>query len=135
MSTFDAIASVRAFLLANVDVAAITGGRIFGAELPPAEAAEMPRKSIVLSYAGARLPRHVASAAYRIDVKAYGETFAETDAVRRAAGGALLRLQRVSAAGHIESAVHIGGPVQFRDPETNWPRMVETFEVRTQLDA
>ena len=48
----DAVAALVAYLRGDAEVAALVVGRVYGAELPPQEAAQMPRKAVVVAASG-----------------------------------------------------------------------------------
>ncbi|MFQ5775862.1 MAG: DUF3168 domain-containing protein [Kiloniellaceae bacterium] len=129
----DPIAAVVAFLKADAGVAALAGTRVFGLELPAAEAANMPRKAVVLRASGGP---SLAAGTYldhdsqRIDLVSYGETPFEAERLRRAIFDALKPVARLvvnSTLVHwIEPA---GGFATQRDPDAAWPSAFQSFQV------
>jgi hypothetical protein len=98
----DVVKAVRDFLLADAGVQAILSPtaadvRVFGIELPQAEAAEMPRKAIVIkriSGAGGLGGRLQLESGY-LDLVCYGETPLEASRLRGAVRDALRECIRV----------------------------------------
>lgn len=134
----DVIAALVALLKADGEVAALADTRVFGTELPPAEARQMPRNAIVIQPSGG-VPLTAGSYAehdaQRIDLFAFGRTPFEADALRRAASRAL-RSTRRSVWGStlihwIDSA---GGFSSGRDPDAAWPRALQSFQVFHALE-
>ena len=135
----DIIGALVTFLKTSSDVTALVGDRVFGIELPGAEAASMPRKTVVLSPSGGV---SLAAGSYmnhdtqRIDAFSYGETLFEADRLRRAVYDAF-RVRRRGVTGTtlihwIESA---GGWVSQRDADEDWPRSWQSFQVYHALEA
>ena len=135
----DIIGALVTFLKTSSDVTALVGDRVFGIELPGAEAASMPRKTVVLSPSGGV---SLAAGSYmnhdtqRIDAFSYGETLFEADRLRRAVYDAF-RVRRRGVTGTtlihwIESA---GGWVSQRDADVDWPRAFQSFQVYHALEA
>ena len=136
MSEPDPIGALVALLKADAGVAALVGVRVFGGELPQAEAESMPRKGVILRLSGGVNPvgGYVEATAERVDAISWGETSYEADQVSRAVRGALIRLRRqvvtVSGTGVlIHSAEQAGGRISVRDQETNWPAITQAFQV------
>jgi hypothetical protein len=134
----DPIAALVAMLKADGPTASLVGGRVFGAELPPAETAAMPRRAIVLapsggpSLTGGSYAEHDAQ---RVDLFAYGATPSEADAVRRAAARALRRVRRGVWAGVLIHWVRSAGGFSLaRDPDAAWPRSFQSFQVFHALE-
>lgn len=132
----DVIPALISFLKADAAVAALVGTRVFGAEVPAGETASQPRKAIILRQGGGTsedsyLPLGIP----RIDLHAHGETPYEARRVRRAAHTALKALQREVITGVTDGDVllhHLnasGGPVDLRFPETDWPVVIESWDV------
>lgn len=135
----DIIGALVTFLKTSSDVTALVGDRVFGIELPGAEAASMPRKAVVLSPSGGV---SLAAGSYmnhdtqRVDAFSFGETLFEADRVRRAVFDAF-RVRRRGVTGTtlihwIESA---GGWVSQRDADEDWPRSWQSFQVYHALEA
>ena len=134
MAIADAIGTIISLLSADTDISALVGARVFGAELPPAEAASMPRKAIVVTAAGGIDAADFAPwQRPRFDLKCYGETPGEADLVRRTAHAVLKQAERGSVGGTLMfSCTQSAGPTQFRDPDFDWPISMETWLAEMQ---
>ena len=119
----DIIAAVRKYLLLDATVAPLVNDRVYAGELPKEQTPDMPRKAIVLRYAGGiEANTFVPIARPRIDITAYGETYHEAGRVDRAAYTALKKLDRQNVNGVLLHGIAIsGGPLMLKDPQTNWP--------------
>ena len=142
MSVPDVIGALVALLKADADVAALVGTRVFGLELPEAEAASMPRKGVILRPTGGVSPfgGFVEVTAERIDAVSWGETPYQASRLSLAVLVALKRARRqvvtVDGAGVlIHSAEEAGGRLSIRDAETNWPAVSQAFQVFYALKA
>lgn len=122
-----------AYLKTSTWLTALLGTRIFGGELPEAETASMPRHAIVvrasggLSLTGESFLEHDTQ---RVDVFAFGPTPREATRVMRAAAYHLRGLTRSVHAGcllHWANAA--SGTLAGREPETEWPRQFQSFQV------
>lgn len=142
-----ALSAVRALLLAEPAAAVASGGRVFAPELPPTEAAHMPRSCIVLSYAGSGAGHGARSylgvETRRIDMRCYGgpveqQGWIVAEALYDAASRALLSLRGGVYGGHrLYTAVAEVGPIQMRDgggnvsghtaPDTGWPLVYSSW--------
>lgn len=121
-------------LLADSALAAIVGTRVFGGELPAAQADLMPRQALVVSFSGN--PGGPGSGDYtrlveiRFDFLSYGETPFQADAVRRAAYDVMKAINRtVVSSTLLHRAEHSGGPVNGRDRDTDWPFIFDSWNV------
>lgn len=135
----DPIAAIVALLAADADVAALVGARVFGGELPAAEAEHMPRPAIVVSPTPGG-PFAAGSTAeidlQAVDLLAYGETPYEAGRVMRAAAAALDGAARVVSEGAlIHWARPAGGPAAQREPEVAWPVSVRPYEILYAVPA
>jgi len=124
---------VVAYLKTGPFVTALTGTRIFGGELPAAETAAMPRHAIVVrasggsSLTGESTNQHDTQ---RLDVFAFGPTPREAARVMRAAAYHLRGLTRSVHGGVLlHWAVPASGSLAGREPETEWPRQFQSFQV------
>lgn len=130
---------LRAFLLADVVTNAVTGGRIFGGELPATETASMPRPAIVIKASGGVQllgESYVEHDTQRVDLFAFGATPAIAALVMRTAALALRNLTRSVHAGClIHWANSAGGSNAGREPVTEWPRQFQSFQVMHGLVA
>ncbi|MCX9146619.1 hypothetical protein [Erythrobacter sp. WG] len=131
--TADLEGGLVAYLKTIPAVAVLTASRIFAGELPAAETASMPRKAIVIRGSGgisltgeSRLEHDT----QRVDLFAFGETPREAARVMRAAALALRRLERSVHAGCLLHWVNAAsGSLSGREPETEWPRQFQSFQV------
>lgn len=135
----DVIAALVALLKADNGVAALTGARVFGEELPSTEAKPMPRGAIVIaasggvSLTGGSYCEHDTQ---RVDVSAYGRTPFEANALLRVASRVLRRARRsVWADVLIHWIDSAGGFSAARDPDAVWPRAFRSFQVFHALEA
>lgn len=129
----DLLAALVAYLRADAGVAALAGQRVYALELPPEEAANMPRHAVVLSPSGGFVPDYTHSLrldSARVDVFSYGATPFEAMRLRRAVRAALRNLERVKQGSVlIHWALPAGGFADERDPHVRWPRVFESFSV------
>ena len=130
----DIIKAVRALLLVDTAVAAQVGTRVFGLELPKSEAASMPRKCVVLSMAGGLgavgASDYVDVTTIRFDVFNYGLDAYETVALQRVTHDAMKGIKRnLQSSVLLHGATQSGGPIYFRDQDTDWPATVESWSV------
>lgn len=138
----DYIGALVALLSADASVAALAGARVFGNELPAAEAASMPRHAVVIRPAGGVSPvgGFVEITAERFDAISWGETPYQANRLASAVFAALKRARRqvVSVDGSgvlvhwIENA---GGRLSLRDAETDWPAVTQPYQVMYSLKA
>jgi hypothetical protein len=130
----DVMSALINLLAADGDVSDLVSTRIYGGQLPAAQAAQEPSKAIVLRFSGgAGTPGsadYIQAADQRIDVWCYGETAIEADKVRRAAHDYIKYIQRAKhGTTLIYRAIWVSGPIQMTDPECLWPMVVETYMV------
>lgn len=135
------VGALISYLLAQSEVAALVGTRVFGMELPDVEATSMPRKCVLINSAGAAVFGMAARSEIPLDsrtkdVRCYGETPYEASRVYNAVNLALKRLRRrlVTPPGGLGavllySATKIGGPAALREPETEWPVLFSSYNV------
>ena len=124
---------IRAYLLHDPATFAVTGGRIFGGELPSKESAQMPRTAIVIKASGG-VPllggTYVEHDTQRVDLFAFGKTPNAAGGVMRTAALALRGLRpSVHAGCLIHWANPASGSIAGREPETEWPRQFQSFQV------
>lgn len=135
---------MRAFLQADTDVAAIVGTqagygvRVFGGELPRQLVASMPRASVVVKAAGGGLLGQ-AQQRYgdqRVDVDCYGATPHEAWDVYLEVAAAFDALDAAVHGDTLLSSANVSSRgIQARDPETDWPVVVATWQVLAGKDA
>jgi hypothetical protein len=131
------IAAIVAFLKAETDVKALVdtaAPRVYGGELPREQTSAMPRRAVVVKSAGGGAGVESGSDAdvstYRVDVWNYGASPFDASMLRGATYPALKHLaRRVIATVLLHSANRVAGPLPIRDPVTDWPIEIETFEV------
>lgn len=128
----DPVTAIVELLKADAGVAALCGTRVFGGELPPDEAASMPRNAIVVQPSGGP-PFHprgrVKADAQRLDVVAYGATALEAASLRTAAGRALVvTVRRVIGDVLIHWVQSAGGYLGGRDRDGQWPFAFQSFQ-------
>lgn len=132
MSAFVEVGLI-AFLKSDEAVNALTGGRVYGDELPPKDTSSMPRKCIVIKPSGGAGTYGRGYQDYgdgRFDVRSYGETPYQAGLVQLAARRALKHLRRSVHAGVLlHWAKPSGGALPLRDPDTKWPFRFESFQV------
>ena len=98
----DLEAGLVAWLKADVDLAALVGALVFGGEMPAREAANMPRKALVLKGSGGVSITGHSNALHdsqRVDLHGFGETPHEAARVIRTAALAMRKIDRVVSAG------------------------------------
>ncbi len=125
----DPITALITYLQADSTISSLISTRVFGMELPKAEAVSMPRQCIVINGAGgigdASL---VTTFRVRIDFFCYGETPFEAWKVYRTLHTVLEQMVReVSSSTMLYSALHSAGPFPARDQKTDWPVVVDTW--------
>lgn len=131
MSIPNPLAGVVSYLVGVSAVYTATGGRVFGAELPRAQAPTMPQAAVVVTLAGGGGPASDApELRVTCDVTCYGATpylALELYLTVRAGLRALARDTWASTLLH--SAVEVAGPMQLRDPEMRWPFVWSSWRV------
>jgi len=129
----DLEAGVVAFLKSRATLVPLVGERVFAGELPENQAAAMPRKAIVLkSSGGVSITGNsfVLQDAQRIDVFAFGETPHEAAKLMRVIALELKLLRRSVHAGVLlQSANTASGASGDREPQVEWPRMFQSFQI------
>lgn len=135
----DPLLALRAIVAADTDVAALAGTRIFAAELPDSEAAQMPRAAAVIAASGGPPDLGYAPLAHRrIDVRTYGATPLGAMTLHLALHAVLKTLRRRSSLGVlVHSAALDAGPVAMREPEVGaeWPFVFASYEVLASEEA
>lgn len=131
MTTPNLIAALVSLLKADATVLALSGGRVFGGELPEAEAANMPRAAVVITPSGGLPERGVDFLTRpRIDVRSYGATQREGYALDQAVNAYLKHNLRKSATNTLVHAVSPeSGPFLLRDADAKWPLTFRTYIV------
>lgn len=126
----NAATAIRARLLENTGIVESVGDRIYVAELPQHEAADMPRPAIVIRLTGGIVQSHyLPHLPQRIDVIAYGATFGEAAELDDAIARDLHQLDGGSYDGIGVRGVGVGGSYTARDPTFGWPYQWRTYDV------
>lgn len=114
---------------------ALTGGRVFGAELPEAEQSSMPRACVVVSAVGlGSAPPGAADYRNilwtRLDVRAYGANMQTAGTLSATLDRGIYAWDRETVAGIVVwGAKRVAGPVQYRAAPGDWPVVVRTYDV------
>lgn len=129
----DLTAGLVAYLKTPAVLHQLVQGRVFGGELPAAQTETMPRKALVVSASGGISlmgASFIEADTQRVDLFAYGETPIEAGRVMAEAALAMRRLRRSIHAGVlIHWANPAGGAIPGREPQTEWPRQFQSFQV------
>ena len=129
----DPIAALIQWLLADSDVSTAVSNRVYGPELPEQETKNQPRAALVIkSGAGQMLPRGCARLGDPIiEAWAYGASTGEINTISLLVYQKLkfeLVRQEINNT-LLHSAVPINQPVSFRDPNTNTPARMQSFQL------
>lgn len=112
---------------------------VFGGELPGQMAARMPTRAIVIRPSGGVAltgDSFVEHDAQRVDLFGYGATPMEAMALVDQAALALRRVRRQVAAGTLIHWVNsAGGYSSGREPDTDWPRAWQSFQLFYALES
>lgn len=128
----DPVKALMLLLLADADVAALVGSRVFGGELPEAEAVSMPRSCLVVREAGGGLlgTGWQQYTDVRFDVFAYGATPRDASILWRAVHR---RMKTFARARYGSTLLHWAkpdaGPLPLRDPDTEAPYVFTSWQV------
>lgn len=131
----DPTKAVVDILKANSAITTLVSTRVFGIELPQAEAASMPRKAIVIQPSGGgAFPvgsnDFVEHSTLRFDAFCYGETSFEAEKVRREVYDVLKQLRRTVINTVLVHWINpAGGLLSLRDSATDWPVMFQSHEM------
>ena len=128
----DTLAAAILLLKADVEVALLVNTRVFGEELPPEEAADMPRAAVLLrtSSNAAGIGGYSRLEVNGIDAYCFGETPAQAEEVRRAVHEAFKQARRaVVEETLLHSFDQIGSPRADRDPDTQWPYSLSSWRM------
>ncbi|MDA2936834.1 DUF3168 domain-containing protein [Acidobacteria bacterium AH-259-A15] len=136
----DHMAALVAAAKADAGISALVSTRVFGGELPKAETPSMPRKSLVVKFAGGGFgpgsADYLQLIEFRLDALSYGETFFQADRVRRATHAFFKNLQRQVQGDTLIHRCNVsGGPISFRDPDTDWAVIFESYDVLVAEEA
>lgn len=127
------IGALQAILAADVEVAAIVGTRVFGLELPKGESASMPRQAVVLKMSGGDPDGSLNPVTdVTVDVFNYGGNMTEAETLYLTTHATLKAMGRQHASNTmVYPALRVGGPFYLKDPDGDWPVVVESWSVRT----
>lgn len=127
----DVITAVREILKHDPDVNLMTGGRVFGGELPPTEVEHMPRKTVVVMYAGGDPRRGTTPVAgARLVVWSWAESFHEAGRLDAAVFDVLENVIRRTVGNVLVHAIlPIGAPSMFKDADAGWPAYARSASV------
>lgn len=125
------ITAVVAFLKDDAEVTTQVVAKVYGAELPPGETVNMPQNCIVVQASGGPGSRdRMSMNTIRVDVKGYGTTPATAWDVYLAAHDALKQLVPTKqGTALLYDATVVGGPVQLRDNNLEWPLVFGSFNL------
>lgn len=137
-SAADPIAGLVALLLADTGVTAIAAARVFGGELPEAEAKNMPRSALVVAASGGVSltgGSYAETDTARVDLFAYGATQHQANQLLATAALVMRRIKReVSANVLLHWAQPAGGGTSGRDAALTWPRAFQSFQILHALE-
>lgn len=136
------------FLQSDTDVFELAGPRVYGRELGGGRVGRdlddvinaMPQKCIVVAPAGGLGqgpgPGTTARRAVnRVDVKCYGETPYQADALHDAVYRAMTGRRRFEAGGmRLVNPYPVGGPVPGRDGQAAWPYTLSVYTVAADYE-
>lgn len=133
----DVLLALQTHLLTVSAVTDLVGTRIWGGEIPPKQIKDMPRKAIILRYAGGleefRTHREQKP---RMIVFSYGEGYFQAGQVDRAVADVLIEIRRLDVSDTlIYSVAYAGGPRQMKEPDTGWRYVTRTITVRAGEDS
>jgi hypothetical protein len=128
-ATADAIRALITWLGTQPDIASLTAGRIYGGELPTSEVGTMPKKVILLRWAGGLgISDVILLSNWRVEIWCYGETPYEGDLLNR-----LVHRRMKSLTSQMIDGVKLypvqesEGPHNFREPDTKWPATIQSW--------
>lgn len=128
----DPIVGLRAYLLADDDVAELAGDDVFGGGIPEGLNETMPAPVVTLSPAGGagigdHTPLYGSS---RVDVRSWGKTGYEASLLSLAVSAALRALEQGSYGGvKVLWARPASSGLALVDPDTGWPFVLSTWQV------
>jgi len=138
MAVADPIAGVVAFLEADSAVTALVSTRVFGGELPAAEAESMPRAAIVVTPAGGGLigRAYQSYGDTRVALTCYGANRRDSYQVYLAAAAALKQLRHAEHGDCLLMwARASAGGSTTTDPDTDWPVTLASWQVLASEQA
>lgn len=127
------IAALIEYLNADVTIAEEVGDRVFGGEIPSDRDEDMPEPTIVVKRAGGL---DIIGQGYqdygdiRVDVLCYAATPFAAEELALAVQPALKQMRRTV---YDDCVLHwarkSGGTLPLRDPDTDWPLVVSSWQV------
>lgn len=125
----DPIAALIDFLQADATISSLISTRVYGLELPEADASSMPRQAIVINGAGGiDEDSFIAAFKIRLDLFCYGETPHEAWETYLTLKTVLKQMDRnLINSTLLFSATHSSGPFPSRDQKTDWPVVIDTW--------
>ncbi len=145
MAIPDPLEALVAFLTADVDVAALVAGRVYGDEIPQAALAllatgETILQTVVIRDSGAEGSVGDASrvgwSKPRVDVFSYGETPFRAKALDLACYRALKQMvPNTQGSCRLQDATLLTGAVFLREEDTHWPLVFRSYAVAVAEDA
>jgi len=133
MATPDFIAALVSYLKADTDVYTATGGRVYGGELPDAEAINQPRGAIVLRATGGGFfsgRSFMELNDPRVDIMCYGSTPYQAGVVFNLMHPVLKQMRRNVTGNCLLHWCHpTTSPQQLRDPDAEWPMILSVWQV------
>jgi hypothetical protein len=134
MADADIMAALVALATATPAITDLTGEHIYPEEIPPAAVAQMADiQALVFQSSGGPSLTGGSEAALdhqRIDVKAYGATPAEANALRRAVAQLLRTTKRKVVSNTLIHWINkAGGFYAARDADGQWPHSFQSFQV------
>lgn len=128
----DIVTAIVDLLKADAGVANLCGGRVFGGELPAAEAASMPRSAVVVQPSGGPAFQpggRLKAEAQRLDLVAYAATPMEAASLRDALRKALvMTVRRLVSDVLVHWVRSAGGYLAGRDRDGQWPYAFQSFQ-------
>lgn len=130
----DHIDALVQLLRADPEVAALCDGHVYGGTaIPRAAVRRMPANAVVIAYSGGVGALGVGAQSWgdvRVDARSYGPSEQGAGVVFRAVYTALKGFERkVFADMLLHWARPVGGPLQLRDPDTDWPFILTSWQV------
>ena len=131
----DPLSAICSLVREDTALAAIHSGRVFGIELPESEAQSMPRSCVVITHSGGLSSGQGARSTVpittsRMDVKCFGQTTMNCSHLHWNVHYFLVNLTRTFIASSIiHSAVVSGGTLALRDPDTDWPYFLASYDI------
>lgn len=128
----DPTGALVAWLKTRPSVTALASTRVFGAELPASEIPNQPRAAVVINPSGGGyLPSgYQRLTDRRVDISCYGATRLQAEALYTAVSVELKHLRRIVAASTLIHWAKVSAAgFNTRDPDTDWPVCVSSWQV------